>query len=187
MILTAVYALYTKRVLSSQEKTLEEIRRQGEAASRAYVVVKAVLTQRQLFALQIANEGKSPATNLRLAIDRDLYQYGKKEEKINRLPLFSKATVSLPPGSRYAIALWTDSQCFGKKVNELCPREFNIEASYESLGRKYEEKWNIDLAFYALHMRPPYEVAESTERMVYFIKSLTEAVSSLVGLLGKRM
>lgn len=165
VLLTAAYVRYTRGLVSSQEKTLRELRFQHEASSRAYVVARIAVSQRALFLLEIVNEGKSAATNLRLELDRDLYQYGKKELHMNSYPIFSRETKVFPPGTRFVVALWTDFQCLGEKPEPLCPKEFTVKTEYESLGKSYQEDWYIDLDFYGKQKRPPLSLAEAADRI----------------------
>ena len=163
VILTGAYALWTRQILKSQENTLEEIRKQGETAARAYVVVRIAVRQRVLFMLEIVNVGRSAAYELVLSLDRDIYELGEKERPIKKFQMFSSPSNVVPPGAHFIFGLWTGQQCFGNKPNPLCPARFKVTTSYESLGRRYNEEWQIDLGIFAKQLMPFNNIEESAQ------------------------
>jgi hypothetical protein len=147
VIITALYAWATFRILRANEAVVAAMKEQTEAQLRPYVVVAASpRVGTTLLCLTIENAGRSSAQNLRLEIDRDFYVHAKKEEPGNvaKLPAFVEPIRSLAPGTQLVFILGI-GHTISAAADELCPRVFNVQASYESGTRSYSEMHTVDL------------------------------------------
>jgi len=147
--ITGVYAWVTFKILRANEAVVQAMNKQTEAQVRPYVVVSASpRTGTTLLLLEIQNTGKSPATSLRLKMDRDFYPHAERRENENiaRLPAFTEPIESLAPGARLVFILGVGGTIFGTKADEdLCPRVFSVRATYSYAGHEYVENNTIDL------------------------------------------
>lgn len=121
VVITAVYAWATFKILRANEGVVSAMREQTEAQLRPYVVVcAAVRTGTTLVSLEIQNTGKSPALNLRLRMDKDFFPHAERRESENiaMLPAFTETIESLAPGARMLFVLGVGGTIFSKDVDE---------------------------------------------------------------------
>lgn len=149
VIITAIYAWATFRILRANESVVEAMKLQTEAQLRPYVVVAPIVrTGTTLMCLEVQNSGKSPALNLRLRMDRDFYPHAEKKEHENiaKLSAFTQPIESLAPGSRLVFILGVGGKIFAPSVDEtLCPKVFHVNAEYGYAGSTYAEDTTIDV------------------------------------------
>lgn len=178
VILTWLYVHYTKKILQTNQKTIEEVREQAWLASRAYMVVRIVFKHKYVCALELANEGKSSARNVRLSLDRDVFQGGDPKRRINDLPVFARALDAVPPGIRSSVYLWPGTI---KPGTELYPDKFKITATYETLGRNIAEETTLDVYLYTEFPAAP------TEESLETIAGSLEEIKKVFDKLGPRL
>lgn len=183
VVITAFYAWVTFRILRANERAVEAVREQSEAAYRPYVTVGVhVEPDNRIFYLRIANLGKTSAMNLRLAIDRSFYKFGERSEghDLATLTAFNKPIDSFPPSSEITFNLAQGFVVFAKDADPaVCPTKFTVTATYEFGGRKVEESHNIDLT--------PYLNADvPQEAVIRKLKAIDDSIGKLIGAIQKR-
>jgi hypothetical protein len=181
VILTAVYVYCTWKIVDANRKmvaagqaNIEESRKVSWQTSRAFVVPRLLLRD-FLFWLEISNSGKSSAENVNLRFDRDVYQMGCSDRRINEMPLFSKTIATIPPGASYYVILWAGGD---KPGSNLVPNELTIIADYQSLCRPIHEETILDVKIYEGQDYPPRSVEEH-------LKKLTQATDKIAVATGK--
>ena len=106
--ITGIYAWATFKILRANEAVVHAMQEQTQAQVRPYVVVSASpRIGTTLLLLEIQNTGKSPATALRLTMDRDFFPHAERRENENiaKLPAFTEPIESLAPGARLVFIL----------------------------------------------------------------------------------
>jgi hypothetical protein len=161
VLVTAVYAYLTwaiakanRQSVKSNERAVDEMRRQTEATYRPYVVVTPRLIANSLFHLEIRNTGKTSAENLKLDIDRDFYVGDRVNEDANlaEMPAFKREIDTFPPEAELAFTLGTGllAERDGSPYDEeKTPSIFSITATYSYLDKKVSETTTVDLTSYA--------------------------------------
>ena len=152
VIVTTFYAWVTFKILKANESVLHEMKVQHESLFRPYISISPVIyTDNPIFFLKIANTGRTAADKLRLSIDKDFYQFGKKEEDRNlrKHSAFSKQIDSFVPDAHMLFYLAQGFVVFGEDAKEdITPSIFTVTAKYEYSGQEVEEKTVIDLRPY---------------------------------------
>lgn len=102
VIITGFYAWATFRILRANESVVIAMQSQTEALLRPYVVVYVTPRPRigtTLVLIEINNKGRSPATGLRLTLDKDFFSHAKplQENNIAKSFAFSHTIESLAP------------------------------------------------------------------------------------------
>ena len=174
VILTYLYVRYTKLIHQANQKMIEEIKEQAWLSGRAYMVVRLVFKRRYMCALELANEGKSPARRVRLALDRDVFQMGDLTRRINDFPVFSRDLEVFPPGIRSSIILWPGTV---KPGTDRYADKFKITVSYETLGRNVEEETLLDVYLYSEF--PPSSMEESLEKIAETADEIKKVLDKL--------
>lgn len=182
VIITAVYAVITYR-MRANERTVEAVREQGEAALRPYVVIGAITPENShLFFLRIANTGRTSARDVRLELDRDFFQYGKRDGTNLRLTAaFSQSIEQLPPSAELLFGLAFGPQLIGDAADAtLTPPVFSVTAVYSYGAKTVTEKTVVDLRPYrdAMGLSDPVATELSGMRE----KELTRIASELAKL-----
>jgi hypothetical protein len=138
----------SERALQAQAEALRE---EAERQARAYLRISLVPTGSSSWALEIANAGRSPAEDVRLAVDRPVWLWGRDDvlKLMSQLPLFAKGGFSIPPGFTLTYALQDArllSHVFERQVDQ--PTQFAITARYRTAaGKTVEEtsRFSLDL------------------------------------------
>ncbi len=138
----------SERALQAQAEALRE---EAERQARAYLRISLVPTGSSSWALEITNAGRSPAEDVRLAVDRPVWLWGRDDvlKLMSQLPLFAKGGFSIPPGFTLTYALQDGrvlSHVFERAVDQ--PTQFAITALYRTNGgREVEEtsRFSLDL------------------------------------------
>ncbi|GMU42715.1 MAG: DUF4200 domain-containing protein [Xanthomonadales bacterium] len=138
----------SERALHAQAEALRE---EAERQARAYLRISLVPTGSSSWALEVANAGRSPAEDVRLSVDRQVWLWGRDDvlKLLSQLPLFAKGGFSIPPGFTLSYALQDGrvlSHVFERPVEQ--PTQFAITAHYRSNGgRRIEEtsRFSLDL------------------------------------------
>lgn len=183
VVITAFYAWVTFRILRANQRAVESVREQTEAAYRPYVTVSVHLEpDNPIFYLRIANTGKTSAMNLRLAIDRSFYKFGERSEDhdLATFAAFNKPIDSFPPGSEITFSLAQGFVVFAKDADPtVCPIKFTVTATYQISGREVEERHNIDL-------RPYLNADVPQEAVIRKLKAIDDSLGKLTGAVQKR-
>lgn len=158
VIVTGVYAWITFRILKVNERTLGFVSDQTEAISRPYVTV-AVLTvpNSPMFYLRIANTGRTGATEVRLEMDRDYFDNGRKDGRnLRTLTAFQQPIGELAPGSELVFMLGSAVTVFAKDTDPaITPQVFEVRVPYRYGGKQVAETTVIDLRPYFLSIDRP--------------------------------
>jgi len=152
VIITGFYAWSTYKILKANERVVVVMHEQAEGMTRPYVSVSPSLEpDNPIFYLRIINTGKTPANNLRLSLDRPIYQFGEKKEENNLSshPAFKETIASFHPGSEIVFSLAQSFKIFGENTDSsVLPRSFTITAEYSYGNKTVKEKNIIDLSPY---------------------------------------
>lgn len=170
VFITAIYAYLTHRMAKASEASVEAIRDQSEAMLRPYISVTSFVRPHTPFLyLRISNTGRTGAQNVRLAIDRDFFQFGEKdrpEKNLRNMSAFVAPIDSFPPGAELLFGLGQGWVLFGKDAkSEVSPAQFNITTTYDFLGKHVEEVSRIDLRPYAGTEGERNPIVEELERI----------------------
>jgi len=176
VIVTAFYAWVTFKILKANESVLHEMKVQHESLFRPYISIFPVIyTDKSIFFLKIANTGRTAANNLKLSIDKNFYQFGKKEENRNlrKHSAFSKPIDSFVPDAQILFYLAQGFDLFGENAKEdITPSVFTITARYEYSGKKVEEKTVVDL-------RPYLNSAIPHDPIVEKLKDIKDSIDKI--------
>lgn len=179
VIITAIYAWATFKILRVNQGVVSEMRRQLAAAARPYVVIYPfVRVGTQIICLTVRNTGRSPALNLRLAIDRDFFQFGDTTDDKNlaKFSAFTQAIDSFAPGADLLFYLGVGHELFGRAdTDTVCPRVFTITTTYSSADESFSERNSIDLRPYVNSAVPQHPIVEELERLRKSLDQLTKA------------
>lgn len=150
--------LEMRRQAEAQEKSERALHAQTEALhaeaarqARAYLRISLVPTGSSSWALEITNAGRSPAEDVHLEVDRQVWLWGRDDalKLLAQLPLFAKGGYSIPPGFTLSYALQDGrvlSHVFERHVDQ--PSQFAITARYRSgIGTAFAEtsQFSLDL------------------------------------------
>jgi hypothetical protein len=147
VVITAMYAVFTYRIMRANERTVEAVREQGEAALRPYLDIGAITPPNShMFLLRIANTGRTGARDIRLELDRDFFQYGKRDgTNLRTASAFSQPIEQMPPGSELRFGLAFGPQLVGETVDmALTPPVFTVTAVYSYGAKTVTERTVID-------------------------------------------
>lgn len=160
--ITGIYAFLTYRILHANRQTIEEMKKQNEAFFRPQLLVNVfVPADSIIFYLRIKNVGRGMANEVRLAIDRDFFQFGEKKQECNirSFSCFSNIIKSIPPDSELFFELAQDFVIFGEKSDpSITPKTFLIEADYNWGEKHYSETTKIDLSPYLNSVSSPESI-----------------------------
>ncbi len=149
LIVTGFYAWVTYRILKANEATIAITREQMVAQMRPYVTIRpTMVVGNPLLRLVIGNSGRTAATNVRLQIDRDFYQFGDKSpgKNLAEFMMFKQPIETLAPGSETTVYLAQGYKVLGKGADpNISPAVFNITASYSYDGKAVTETTTVDL------------------------------------------
>jgi hypothetical protein len=168
VVITGFYAWVTYKIMTLNRDTLVAMQEQADAITRPYVTIN-VFSQpdNPIFYLRIANTGKSGASNVRLTLDRDFYQYGQKSRpSLRDATVFKQPIEHLPPGSELIFGLAQGVVVLGKEADDaITPAVFSISAAYSYGGKTLTESTTIDLRPYREGMDPPSTIAEELKKI----------------------
>lgn len=176
VVITAFYAWATFEILRANKGVVQAMEAQTEAQLRPYVV--AAVTVRAgttLLLLEIQNTGKSPAVDVRLAMDKDFFFNGEKgRDNVAKLPVFTQPIESLSPGAKIPFILGVGHTIFANNVDDtICPKVFSVSAEYSFAGKQYKERSTIDL-------RPLMNSSAEHDPVADEVKKLRESLEKLL-------
>jgi len=166
--ITAFYAWVNFRILKAN-------REQVEALLRPYVTIRTLaLPKNPIIYLSISNTGKSSADNLRLAMDRDFYQFSDTNRtNLADLHIFKNEIQCLPPGTELVFMLERGFMLFGENNDpKITPLQFTITATYSYPGRRVQETTTIDLETYRA-------VALNTDALIDQLEKIRDSLTKL--------
>ena len=176
VLITGFYAYVTFRIMVANERIVSTMREQTESLTRPYVVV-AVMTvpDSPVFYLRVANTGRTGAENVRLIMDRDFFQYGRKDGRnLRTLAAFQQPIDQLAPGSEIIFGLAQAFVVFAQDADSaITPSVFEIAATYRYSDKQVHEKTIIDL-------RPYYLSIDRPDPLVDELKGIKEQLEKLV-------
>ncbi len=168
--ITGIYAWSTNRMARAADASLQAVVAQSEAMLRPYVTISPWIRPKALFFyLRISNSGRTAATNLRLTIDRDFFQWGhadRPDHNLRTKSVFSQAIDSLSPGAELLFGLGQGPVLFGPGARpEVTPVQFSVTAAYEFFGKAVVEVSRIDLRPFLGSDGEPDPLIEELERI----------------------
>lgn len=181
VIITAIYAWTTFRILRANESVVAAMQDQTVAQLRPYISVSVVpRIGTTLLSLEVINSGRSAATNVRLSMDRDFYAHAERQESSNiaKLPAFTNAIASLAPDARLQFILGVGGTIFAPGVDDTCcPKQFSVAVTYEFAGKAYNEAHKIDTRpmMHSAVLHDP--VAEEIEKLRKAIEKIGSQMS----------
>jgi hypothetical protein len=146
VVITAFYAWATFRMLRANERVVHTMQEQTDAQLRPYVAVSAsTRIGTTLLLLEVQNTGKSPATHVRLKMDKDFFFNGEKgRDNVANFPAFSQVIDSIAPGARLQFVLGVGHTIFAVD-DSVCPKLFSVQADYRFGAKAYSEANIVDL------------------------------------------
>ena len=168
--ITGIYAWSTNRMAKAADASLQAVLTQSEAMSRPYVTVSPWIRPKALFFyLRISNTGRTAATNLRLTIDRDFYQWGsvsRSDGNLRTKTAFTQPIDSFAPGAELLFGLGQGPVLFGPDAKpDVTPVQFTVTATYEYFGKSVVEVSKIDLRPYLGTEGEPDPLIDELERI----------------------
>jgi hypothetical protein len=148
VVLNAVY-IFTNRAVVV-------MRRQLEASLRPQITIRSFFDARRMLQMVIENTGKSPATDLKLELDKNFYAFETPESNIAKQNAFTRSIQCFPAGAQLFLELAPGCKSFDTEASDSkTPPCFNVSASYSYGGVTYNETTTVDLRQYAGSCYPP--------------------------------
>jgi len=169
---TTVYVILTLFILI-------QMRKERIAYSRPYINVRTYTRDRAIECLLIKNVGKTAAINVKLDLNRDLFQYGDVTRNIRTYPIFRREIRSIPPSTEYHVDL-AQYQLFHENTRDdnIVPVSFEITARYSFRSifrlRTVMEKTDIDMVPTYLTQVPPGDVPSELKMLNDNLKKIIE-------------
>ncbi len=170
VLITAIYAYLTYRIVKASEASVEAISTQSEVMLRPYITIASFIRPHtSLLYLRISNSGRTTAHNVQLAIDKDCFQFGdmgRPDRKLRTISAFSSPIDSFPPGTELNFCLGKGPVLLDHDAKEeAVPTQFSITATYEFAGKQVSEVSRIDLRPYIGTEADRDPIAEELERI----------------------
>lgn len=169
VLITAVYAYVTFRILRANEALVVQMKRQLDAEARPYVTVSLRnRMETQLIYLVVKNTGRMSAENLRLTLDDDFYQDGKVRQGRNmrEWSAFSTVIEGFPPSAELQFLLGSGPELLEDAPPVKIARPtIKIGASYSATGQRFDESTIVDLRPFAMSSVPHDPVVEELARI----------------------
>lgn len=184
VIITGFYAWATFHILKANKCVVELMSEQSEALTRPYVSISAFLPSESIiFALRIANTGKTPAKNLKLTLDREFYKYGRSSgnNKFSDFVAFKEVIESFPPGAELIFDLAQGFKIFGEDSETgVTPACFSITAQYGYGDKSVIEENKIDLRPYFLSNLPKNPEVSQLKQIKESIEKTGEKIQKAI-------
>jgi len=173
--LASVCVVYlTLQILGANRTAVQVMQAQLESVTRPNIlVVAAARPMTTFFELSISNSGNSPASNLRLSLDKDYYFNAEAAESANirRYDAFVHSIDSFPPRAQLVFGLGAG---FRVLESDLSPLRFKVTAEYDWSGRHYVEHTNVDMQPFKKSLQITDAQAEGLERIAKAIETFSE-------------
>jgi hypothetical protein len=156
-------ALSNKNMADSTQSQVHELQRQFHAHNRPYVCVRLEDVRNGLTCISIENNGNSPASNVRVAINESFLSRVANDRLQENLRKFTQSTAYLSPRQKLYCCL-----CGPAEFGSLKDQPMLIDLTYEGDKNKYEEHVEIDLKGYAwalLYESPLGDMASHIKNM----------------------
>lgn len=173
IVLVGVFAWFGFRTLKVAERALADIRDHFEEDRKPHVTVAVDVESLPLFHLRIANDGRMPASDLRLTISRGFDSFGDPEQNLAQSASFNQEIASFPPGSELFFPLAEASTIFGAVADGMAtPSRFWVTASYRHEDEIVEKATEIDLDAYR-------EAVPRPNRLATEIRKIRESLAAI--------
>lgn len=141
-----------------------------------------------IFCLRIKNIGHSAASNLRLSLDSDFFQFAEKrpERNLRNLAAFSEPIASFPPDAELEFWLAQGPHLFGGNADDtVTPRMFSVTADYEYAGKAVKETTTLDFRPYLNSDIPRHHVAHELREIGRVLQDLKRTFEELARKLAR--
>jgi hypothetical protein len=183
VLITAFYAWATYRILQANRDMAMVMKDQMNLQLRPYVQPSLFIHPgTNIFCLRIKNIGRSAASNLRLSLDRDFFQFGEKraERNLQNLAAFSGRIASFPPDAELEFWLAQGPHLFGDGADDaVTPRVFSITAEYEYSGKAVMETTTLDFRPYLNSDIPRHHMAHELREIGRVLQDLKRTFDEL--------
>lgn len=168
VIITGIYAYFNYLMARRNGEMVAEMKAQRESFLAPSITLALKIKHGSMMCLLVNNRGQSPATNLRLSLDRDFHQFGNSasESNIRNFPMFQETIPSFAAGEELFIFL-----AQGHDLNETTPVKFSVLAKYDFAGKAYEQAHSINLGAY---MRTSQDRSELLDEAIKITKAVEE-------------
>lgn len=169
VIITAIYAYFNYLMAKRNGEMVEQMKAQHEAFLSPVITIGIKIKHGSMMCLLVSNRGQSPATNLRLSLDRDFHQFGKPgaEDNVRNFPMFQEMIPSFAPGEELFTFVVQ-----GHELNDLTPNNFAVLAKYEFGGKTYEQSHGINLAAY-------FRTSQDRDELLDEAKKISKALEDI--------
>ena len=166
-VLTAVLAIITGYYAWEARASRRIAREQLDSLVRPIITASLVLRHNHMIYLRVANDGNSPALDLRLALDQETPAVSDLSA-LGQLPLFREGSACVPPGAQYFFVLGGAPLVLGDNTD--FPLAFGVTASYKWRARAVSEHLVIDVGSYKGSQAAPRTEAEAIEYLTDELK-----------------
>lgn len=169
VIITAIYAYFNYLMAKRNGEMVAEMKAQRESFLAPSITIAVKIKHTSVMCLLVTNRGQSPASNLRLSLDRDFHRFGKAapENNIRNFPMFQEVIPSFAPGEELFTMLVQ-----GFELNDFTPVRFSVLATYEFGGKSYQQTHSINLGAYM-------QTSQDRSEMLDEAKKISKAVESI--------
>lgn len=146
LLVTGIYVYLTYRIMAANQRMVETMVAQVRASLRPSIVVSVSSPPwSEILYLRIENTGRSPASGLRLAADKDIImgEGDQPDLSLLRTPAFSRPIPSFAPGAYLEFFLGSAHEALVDRPGH--PSEFTVSAQYAWDTDTYSESTPIDL------------------------------------------
>lgn len=183
VVITGFYAWATYKILQANQDMATAMKEQINLQSRPYVQPSLFIHPgTNIFCLRIKNIGRNAASNLRLSLDRDFFQFAdtRPERNLRNLAAFSEPIASFPPDAELEFWLAQAPNLFGPDADgAVTPRVFSVTAEYEYSGKSVKEKTTLDFRPYFHSDIPRHHVAHELHEVVRVLQDWRRAFDEL--------
>jgi hypothetical protein len=169
VVITAIYAYFNYLMAKRNGEMVEQMKAQHESFLAPVIATAIKIKHGSMMCLLVTNRGQSPATNLRLSLDRDFHQFGKAgvDGNMRNFPMFQETIPSFAPGEE--LFTWLVQ---GFELNDFAPAKFSVLAKYEFGGKTYEQTHSINLSAY-------FQTAQDRDELLDEAKKMSKALEEM--------
>lgn len=151
VVVAGVYAGLTYLLARKNGEMVALMEAQHREFIAPHVVIAVGIKHSIVTTIKVRNIGRSPARNVRLALNRDFYQFAdySAQKNLRNWPIFQKALPSLGVGDEIFFLL-----CRGADVDSIVdginitPATFSITVTSEFAGAETSTVYPVDLTLY---------------------------------------
>jgi hypothetical protein len=163
VVLAIITAYYAWEARLSRRIAAEQL----DSLMRPIVTVSLLLRHNHMIYLRVANDGHSPASDVRLTVDQQI-PTTVGIEPFTDAPLFVNGSVCIPPGAQYFFALGGASIILGG--DSTFPATFGVMATYRWRGLSVSEHTVVDVGSYKGSQASPRTESEAIEDLTDHLK-----------------